>query len=128
MMAQEINGGLKATLKLPVIANKRLMPQLALKVPIFRRWGKRFFVAVDNTFFAELPPMREQSPGKSEVTWLVYDFKRKTEGGYQMQAPSVVHTLWDDVALALREGVAPEKSDLLAELSRSAARLQRFQT
>lgn len=31
-------------------AQKRLMPQLALKVPIFRRWGKRFFVAVDTTF------------------------------------------------------------------------------
>lgn len=25
-------------------AQKRLMPQLSLKVPVFRRWGKKFFV------------------------------------------------------------------------------------
>src|SRR5665213_530015 len=65
-------------------AQKRLMPQLALKLPIFRLWGKRFFVAVDSTFFAELPPMKEQSAGNSEVTWLSYDFKRQPEGNYRM--------------------------------------------
>src|SRR5208283_2423879 len=94
-------------------AQKRLMPQLALKVPIFRRWGKRFFVATDSTFFSELPPMNPQSAGNSEITWLCYDFERKSEGGYFMQPPNVVHTLWDDVETALREGKAPEKSELL---------------
>jgi hypothetical protein len=109
-------------------AQKRLMPQLALKVPIFRRWGKRFFVATDSTFFAELPPMNPQSAGNSEVTWLSYNFARQREGGYSMEPPNVVHTLWDDVETALREGKAPEKSELLVQLTESAKKLQLFST
>ncbi len=109
-------------------AQKRLMPQLALKVPIFRRWGKRFFVATDSTFFAELPAMNPQSAGNSEVTWLSYDFERQPGGGYHMQSPKVIHTLWDDVETALREGKAPEKSELLEQLTESAGRLQSFIT
>jgi hypothetical protein len=109
-------------------AQKRLMPQLALKVPIFRRWGKRFFVATDSTFFSELPSMDPQSEGNSEVTWLNYDFERQRDGGYRMQTPNVVHTLWEDVETALREGKAPEKSELLAQLTESARKLQSFTT
>jgi hypothetical protein len=109
-------------------AQKRLMPQLALKVPIFRRWGKRFFVATDSTFFSELPSMNPQSDGNSEVTWLSYDFERKADGGYTMRTPTVVHTLWDDVETALREGKAPEKSELLAQLTECARSLPIFRT
>ncbi len=32
--------------------------EMSLKVPIFRRWGKKFFVAVDDSFFNALPRMR----------------------------------------------------------------------
>lgn len=109
-------------------AQKRLMPQLALKVPIFRRWGKRFFVATDSTFFAELPPMRPQTSGNAEVTWLAYRFERQLHGGYLMQHPQVVHSLWDDVETALREGKAPEKSELLAQLTATARTLRKFTT
>jgi hypothetical protein len=109
-------------------AQKRLMPQLALKVPIFRRWGKRFFVAVDTTFFAELPALKGQSAGNGEVTWLVYDFKRGHEGGYFMGSPEVAHTLWDDVEHALREGVAPEKSEMMAQLTKAARKFTPFES
>lgn len=104
------------------------MPQLALKVPIFRRWGKRFFVATDNMFFAELPTMRPQSADNGEVTWLTYAFERQAGGGYRMQSSTVVHTLWDDVETALREGKAPEKSEILAQLTESAKKLKPFTT
>ncbi len=72
--------------------------------------------------------MNPQSSGNSEVTWLSYDFERQHEGGYEMQSPTVVHTLWDDVETALREGNAPEKSELLAQLTDSATRLKPFTT
>jgi hypothetical protein len=45
-----------------------------------------------------------------------------------MQSPTVVHTLWDDVETALREGKAPEKSELLAQLTESATKFERFTT
>ncbi len=109
-------------------AQKRLMPQLALKVPIFRRWNKRFFVAVDRTFYGELPTLKERSLGNSEITWLVYDFQRQAQGGFQMQAPRVIHTVWDDVQEALREGEAPEREDLLRQLTKAAIKQQKFNT
>jgi hypothetical protein len=107
---------------------KRLMPQLALKVPIFRRWGKRFFVAVDSAFHAEMPPIRRTSAGNGEITWLAYSFLRRTEGGYTMQSQEIIHTVWEDVEEALREGTAPEKSELLAELTKRARKLPHFKT
>ncbi len=109
-------------------AQKRLMPQLALKVPIFRRWGKRFFVAVDKTFFQALPQIEEQSQGNSEITWLSYDFKKQPSGGYRMQRPTVIHTIWDDVQEALREGKAPEQQELLAQLTAEARSRRTFKS
>ncbi len=72
--------------------------------------------------------MIPQSSGNSEVTWLAYDFERRPEGGYGMHSPKVIHTLWDDVETALREGKAPERSELLAQLTENAKRLQKFTT
>ncbi|HEY0759172.1 MAG TPA: NotI family restriction endonuclease [Acidisarcina sp.] len=101
-------------------AQKRLMPQLALKVPIFRRWGKRFFVAIDSTLFATLPAMTETSVGNAEITWLVYTFAKQAQGGYVMLPPKILHTNWEDVVNALREGSPPEQSELMRWLSDQA--------
>lgn len=109
-------------------AQKRLMPQLALKVPIFRRWGKRFFVAVDSTFFGTLPNIRTQTQSNAEVTWLVYPFEHLATGGYQMNDPTAYHTLWDDVLDSLREGQPPEKNEFLKELSKQIPKRPIFRT
>lgn len=99
-------------------AQKRLMPQLSLKVPVFRRWGKKFFVAVDSHFFAAMPPMKEvQSLDNSEITWLVYPFQ-KAASEYDIGQSSVHFTLWDDVLTVLREGTAPQPSEILADIKR----------
>jgi hypothetical protein len=107
---------------------KRLMPQLALKVPVFRRWGKRFFVVVDSPFLEALPPFRTTTAGNGEITWLVYDFHRQSEGGYRMQGDQTIHTVWEDVEEALREGTAPEQSELLAQLTKRARKLRHYTT
>jgi hypothetical protein len=86
------------------------MLQLSLKVPVFRRWGKRFFVAVDAAFFAEMPRM--------EITWIVYPFMRG-DRGFAMQDPQLHHTLWDDVLTSLREGKPPTREELLSDLGRA---------
>lgn len=104
------------------------MPQLALKVPIFRRWDKRFFVAVDSTLFETMPKIPTQAAGNAEVTWLVYSFARQDGGGYQMSEPFVQHTLWDDVLQALREGQPPERNELLGELTSRAKKRTSFRT
>lgn len=111
-------------------AQKRLMPQLSLKVPVFRRWGKKFFVVVDAAFYAAMPPIREVTTAEnSEVTWLVYPLPRTSGGcGYTLGEPRVVFTQWDDVLSALREGEAPAQSEVLAEIETKLPRLQQFRT
>ena len=109
-------------------AQKRLMPQLALKVPIFRRWGKHFFVAVDRTLFESLPKIQTVHADNAEISWLVYDFERSESGGYKMSAPEIRHTLWDEVVNALREGTPPERNELLSQLARQVVGQQRLVT
>ena len=111
-------------------AQKRLMPQLSLKVPVFRRWGKRFFVVVDKPFFNALPRIRRvEGRENSEITWLVYELNRNASGvGYSLSDPDVIFTLWDDVLTALREGEAPQQSEVLAEISTRLTQLKIFDT
>ncbi len=99
-------------------SRKRLIYQLNLKVPVFRRWGKKFFVAVDKQFFNALPTMRRVTDiENSEVTWVVYDFKRRDEGArFSISPPEFYCTEWNDVEVALREGAPPSKQDILEDV------------
>jgi Restriction endonuclease NotI len=96
-------------------AQKRLIPQLQLKVPVFRRWGKKFFVVVDSQFFRSLPDFRSTSPANSELTWLVYPLARQG-AVYKMQEVQPTYTEWADVETSLREGRAPDPGEIIAEL------------
>ncbi|MDP3907117.1 NotI family restriction endonuclease [Novosphingobium sp.] len=96
-------------------AQKRLIPQLQLKVPVFRRWGKKFFVVVDSQFFNSLPEFRTTSQANSELTWLVYPLKRDLEI-YRMDDVLTTFTEWADVETSLREGRAPDPAEIISEL------------
>jgi hypothetical protein len=94
------------------------MPQLALKIPVFRRWGKKFFVAVDAGFFASMPEIRGISElANSEITWAVYPFSR-SGNSHSIGTPEFRYSTWDDVQTALREGVAPAPQEILEEIQR----------
>ena len=93
-------------------AQKRLMPQLRLKVPVFRRWGKKFFVVVDSLFFTALPAFRSTSAANSEITWLSYPIE--LEGSrYRLKNPTFIYSEFDEVLNALREGEAPEPKEIM---------------
>ncbi|MEQ8735016.1 MAG: NotI family restriction endonuclease [Rhodospirillaceae bacterium] len=96
-------------------AQKRLVPQLQLKVPIFRRWGKKFFVVVDNQFFRALPEFKTTTQSNSELTWLSYPIF-KTGKSYKMKEPNIVFSEWDEIQNSLREGSPPEPREILEEL------------
>jgi Restriction endonuclease NotI len=98
-------------------AQKRLMPQLQLKVPVFRRWGKKFFVVVDSLFFRELPVMKTTSISNSEIIWLNYAIELQSNA-FRMRDPLVAGTTWDEVVNSLREGIAPEPQEIISELQR----------
>ncbi len=98
-------------------AQKRLVPQLQLKVPVFRRWGKKFFVVVDTQFFGALPNFPQTTPSNSELTWLSYPIESNGQD-YTFGDAKVIYSEWDEVRNALREGVPPEPSEIVAELQR----------
>ena len=96
-------------------AQKRLIPQLRLKVPVFRRWGKKFFVAVDSQFFDALPAFPHTTPANSEVTWLNYPIDKQGDA-YRMKKASIIYSEWDEVQNSMREGQPPEPSEIIDEL------------
>jgi Restriction endonuclease NotI len=111
---------------------REFVPDLAPQrnAPVFRRWGTRFFVVVDQPFFTALPRIRRvEGKENSEITWLVYELNRNASGvGYSMSTPDVIFTLWDDVLTALREGEAPQQSEVLAEIETRLPQLRSFET
>jgi hypothetical protein len=108
-------------------AQKRLMPQLQLKVPVFRRWGKKFFVVVDTAFFDALPLFKTTTPSNSEIVWLCFPIDR-VDRAFSLGKPKVVASHWDDVSNALREGQAPELDEIVGELSKRLIGARLLQT
>lgn len=54
---------------------KRLMPQLQIKVPSLRRWGKKMAVVVDQSFFGALGQMDSvQDVSNCDVAWFVVKY------------------------------------------------------
>lgn len=103
-------------------AQKRLVPQLRLKVPIFRRWGKKFFVAIDDTFFSALPTFGTTSPGNSELTWLAYPLRMNDSSPLALSDPQIHYTEWNKVEQALEEGIPPASpTEVIAELQARVA-------
>ncbi|MEX0772817.1 MAG: NotI family restriction endonuclease [Balneolales bacterium] len=57
---------------------KRLMPQLQIKVPTLRRWGKKMVVVIDYSFFNSMAPMeREQDISNADILWLIVNYDNK---------------------------------------------------
>lgn len=54
---------------------KRLMPQLQIKVPTLRRWGKKMAVVVDESFFRSLGRMDDvHDVSNSDIAWFIVGF------------------------------------------------------
>lgn len=65
---------------------KRLMPQLQIKVPTLRRWGKKMAILVDHAFFLSMGEMKQvDALSNCDVIWFLADFVP--------QQGSDVHTL-----------------------------------
>jgi hypothetical protein len=55
---------------------KRLMPQLQIKVPTLRRWGKKMAVVVDRAFFDSIGEMDNVPDiSNADIAWFVVRFE-----------------------------------------------------
>ena len=63
-------------------APKRLMPQLQIKVPTLRRWGKKMAVVVDRHFYQWMGEMeRERDISSGDIAWFVVDLEESEPSG-----------------------------------------------
>jgi hypothetical protein len=55
---------------------KRLMPQLQIKVPTLRRWGKKMAVVVDRAFFDSIGEMDDVTDiSNADIAWFIVRFE-----------------------------------------------------
>jgi hypothetical protein len=60
---------------------KRLMPQLQIKVPTLRRWGKKMAVVIDKYFYESLGHMEEvEDLSNGDIAWFTVDFQEDENG------------------------------------------------
>ncbi len=70
---------------------KRLMPQLQIKVPTLRRWGKKMVVVVDRPFFESLGEMDHVTDlSNSDIVWVIVDYNEDAD---RSSAKIAIHSL-----------------------------------
>jgi hypothetical protein len=95
---------------------KRLMPQLQIKVPTLRRWGKKMAVVVDKSFFSSLGQMtRVPHLSNSDIAWFVVDYST-TDGEIMLE--NTVFTTLESSVEALTAGVPLSLDVFEAEVHR----------
>ena len=84
---------------------KRLMPQLQIKIPTLRRWGKKMAVVVDKSFWESLGQMQHTSHiSNADIVWFIVSYSGPTEGRYRMHSNQTYCTTLEDAITGLTGG------------------------
>lgn len=82
---------------------KRLMPQLEIKVPTIRRWGRKMAVVVDRAFFSELSPMKAVPHlSNADIAWFIVDYDPETGN---LQSQDIFYTTLESSVEGLTAGI-----------------------
>ncbi len=104
---------------------KRLMPQLQIKVPSLRRWGKKMAVVVDRRFFEAMGMHRMETVrhvSNCDVAWFVVDYKEE-KGKARLIRHRVYFTTLERSVEGLRAGIP---TDLATFEERIEAKFQKL--
>ena len=72
---------------------KRLMPQLQIKVPTLRRWGKKMAVVVDRAFFDSIGEMDHVADiSNADIAWFIVRFEESDGKRTQLVRDEVRYT------------------------------------
>lgn len=94
---------------------KRLMPQLQVKVPTLRRWGKKMAVVIDKPFRESLGKFNEvKHVSNSDIIWVVVDYD-KSKG--ELFIEDTVFTTLESSVEALTAGVPLSLDEFEAEMA-----------
>ncbi len=99
---------------------KRLMPQLQIKVPTLRRWGKKMAVLVDRPFFDATGRMAETSHiSNGDIVWFVVRLEEVRNGGEHRLVRDGVHVTTLEHATEGLTGGTPVSKDEFEERIRN---------
>lgn len=103
---------------------KRLMPQLQIKVPSLRRWGKKMAVVVDEAFFRSMGTMKSvEHISNCDVAWFVLKYA-ESENKFQLVPDEVHLTTLEDSVIGLTAGVPVSlqvfEQRIIAKINRTA--------
>jgi len=107
---------------------KRLMPQLQIKVPTLRRWGKKMAVAVDSGFFGALSPMQAVGDvSNCDIAWFVLDILEEDDSDRAHLVRNTTHlTTLERAVEGLTAGTPVSREEferrILAKYERSRGR------
>ena len=102
---------------------KRLMPQLQIKVPTLRRWGKKMAVVVDRAFLDAMGPMETvEDLSNADIAWFTVSFEENgNTGRFQIVPDQVRFTTLERATEGLIAGspvpLSEFESRLLAKLT-----------
>jgi hypothetical protein len=100
---------------------KRLLPQLAVKVPVLRNWGKKMVVIVDRYFLDNMNTLADAFPrakndaerrDNAEVAWVVVDY----DAQLRLVLHAILYTTLDASRHALNATEPFSKADFTREL------------
>ena len=92
------------------------MPQLQIKVPTLRRWGKKMAVVVDRPFFSSLGKMEEvKDVSNCDIAWFVVRYSEK-QGKAVLEPDSVKLTTLESAVEGLTGGNPVHLSEFEARI------------
>ena len=99
---------------------KRLMPQLQIKVPTLRRWGKKMAIVVDRPFFDALGEMDKVGHvSNSDIVWFIVAFEEVPgESKAELVVDEIRYTTLERAVEGLTAGVPttlPEFEDKIKD-------------
>lgn len=103
---------------------KRLMPQLMIKVPTLRRWGRKMVVVIDEPFFQAMDSMEEADHvSNCDIIWVVTKFD--DELGATTAPLSIARTVYTTLESAIKgltAGRPTTKPEFESKLAKKTAR------
>jgi hypothetical protein len=96
---------------------KRLMPQLQIKVPSLRRWGKKIAIIIDKSFYGSIAPMEEiNHMTNADIVWFIVDYRGKNN---ELKIVDTIYTTLESSVNGLTAGIPISKDDFEERLFRS---------
>lgn len=93
---------------------KRLMPQLEIKIPTLRRWGKKMAIVIDKSFFESIAPMKKvDSLSNADIAWFVVNYNRKS---MDLEIYTTIFTTLESSVEGLTAGKPMSKENFEKEL------------